>query len=123
MKGIKLPRAPNANPDGSYNIKLTPDQWQTFQDNQQSQPQSAPEPAAQQPGAEQPGAEQSDAQQPATQKPGAQQPDAQQPAAQQPDAPEQPEITASKDPSMSFLWYIDTFNSIFSILSILKRIK
>ena len=93
MKGIKLPRAPKPNPDGSYNIKLTPDQWQTFQDNQQSQPQSAPEPAAQQPDAQQ-----SDAQQPS-----AQQPDAQQPA-----APEQPEITASKDPSMSFLWHIDT---------------
>ena len=121
MKGIKLPRAPNANPDGSYNIKLTPDQWQTFQDNQQSQTQSAPEPAAQQPGAEQP-----DAQQPSAQQPAALQPDAQQPAAQQPAAPEQPEITASKDPSMSFLWHIDTFHSIFSILSILsilKRIK
>ena len=95
MKGIKLPRAPNANPDGSYNIKLTPDQWQTFQDNQQSQTQSAPEPADQQPGAEQ-----SDAQQPDAQQPGAQQLDAQQTDAQESD---DESITASNDSSMFYV--------------------
>ena len=47
LKGITLPQAPTANPDGSYTIRMTPDQWQIFQVNQQSQPtQSAPEPAS-----------------------------------------------------------------------------
>ena len=45
LEGINVSPAPKPNPDGSYTITLSPDQWQTFQVNQ-SRPQSAPEPAA-----------------------------------------------------------------------------
>ena len=36
FKGIKFVQDPTTNPDGSYTVKLTPDQWETFQVNQKT---------------------------------------------------------------------------------------
>ena len=44
--GIPLKPAPTPNPDGSYIIKLTPQQWSIFQENQKRPPVSVPADAA-----------------------------------------------------------------------------
>ena len=38
LHGINLKDAPKKNPDGSYNMNMTPKQFQQFQDNQQNPP-------------------------------------------------------------------------------------
>lgn len=44
--GITPTPSPSANPDGSFTVKLTPAEFQTFQDNQKNQPAAAaPAPA------------------------------------------------------------------------------
>ena len=43
--GITLKPAPTPNPDGSYTIKLTPQQWKIFQENQKKSPVAVPVPA------------------------------------------------------------------------------
>ena len=92
--GIQISPTPQPNPDGSYTVTLTPEQFGIFQNNQANPPQLPSEPAA---------------------------------PAQQSAAPEQPEITASKDPSMSFLWYIDVLLSILEfncgIICLLRNVN
>ena len=42
LHGIDLKDAPKKNPDGSYNMNMTPKQFKQFQDNQQNPPPPKP---------------------------------------------------------------------------------
>ena len=82
FEGIKPSPNPKPNPDGSRTVKLTPAQWQIFQDNQKKPP--IPVPAEPKPGKE------------PTDKP-SDKPDK---PSEKPSNEPSDEITVTKDPSM-----------------------